>query len=319
MNAPAASAIGPRRVALLGGGGFIGSWASERLLAAGLELRILERPGVKPWRQFEPGERIEWRTGDASSTTDLTGILAGVDAVVHLASATLPSAGPTELKQELERDNAALASLLALFPALQIPRLVFMSSGGCVYGPAKHLPLDENHPTTPVNGYGNGKLAAEKLLLEASRNDDFSVQILRVANAYGARQRLDHRQGVITTFLHRARRGLPLIVYGDGSVRRDFIHAGDVAEAIASAVGHWGPSQVFNIGSGQATRIDALIHQIERLLDRPVEIEFQPDRSEDVPANALDCQRAFSELGWQPTISLQAGLEMTLNWIDDQF
>lgn len=317
MTEPSTTAFRPRRVALLGGGGFIGAWACERLLAKGVEVRVLERSGVKPWRSFDRNECIEWRTGDAGSLADLKAVLAGVDAVVHLASATLPGSGPDELALELERDRRALACLLEALPALQIPRLVFVSSGGCVYGPARRLPIDEDHPTRPVNDYGSGKLAAEAQMLEAAQRGRFDVKILRVANAYGARQRLDHRQGVVTTFLHRARQGLPLIVYGDGSVLRDFVHVSDVAEAIACALGHTGASQTFNIGSGQATRIDALIERIERLLERPVLTEFYPGRPGDVEANALDCGRARAELGWQPRVALAAGLEMTLAWIDE--
>jgi UDP-glucose 4-epimerase len=205
--------------------------------------------------------------------------------------------------------------LLDMMVAKKVGRIVFISSGGTVYGHPQYLPLDEAHPTNPEVSYGIVKLAIEKYLLLYERLHGIRVTILRVANPYGERQRTETAQGAVVAFLDRALRGLEVDIWGDGSVTRDYIYIGDVADAFARAVAYSGPERVFNIGSGTGTTLSDLLQHIERLLGRPVARRHLPGRSIDVPVNVLCNELARRELGWAPECSLDDGLQRTADWL----
>ena len=300
---------------LFGGGGFIGSAIADRLLRDGHELRIFERPRVEPYRAFTGDEKVEWVTGDLLSMHDLGAAIDGSDAVIHLVSTTLPKSSNDDPIYDVQTNLVASLQMLEAMRARDIRRIVFISSGGTVYGTPRRVPVDESHPTEPQVSYGIVKLAIEKYLLMYQRLHGFQARILRVANPYGERQRVATAQGAVGVFLHRALHDEPIEVWGDGSVIRDYIHVSDVAEAFARALVYEGPESVFNISSGQGVSLNELLAQLEGLLGRPVERRYLAGRSIDVPANVLDNSLARRELGWAPQVDLAQGLARTAEWM----
>lgn len=131
-----------------------------------------------------------------------------------------------------------------------IRKVVFISSGGTVYGDPLYVPIDEKHPTEPMVSYGITKLAVEKYMRMYARQGKIAPVILRVANPYGERQRIETAQGAVGIFIHRALCGEAIEIWGDGSVTRDFLYVQDVADAFARAVTYEGKEQIFNISSG---------------------------------------------------------------------
>jgi len=293
------------KVTVFGGGGFIGSAICDRLLRDGHALRIFERPRVDPYRAFAAGEDVEWVTGDLLSMHDLGAAIDGSDAVVHLVSTTLPKSSNDDPVYDVQTNLVASLQMLEAMRARDVRRIVFISSGGTVYGTPQRVPVDERHPTEPQVSYGIVKLAIEKYLLMYQRLHGFRTRILRVANPYGERQRVATAQGAVGVFLHRALRNEPIEVWGDGSVVRDYIYVADVAEAFAKALAYEGDESVFN----------ELLAQLEGLLGRPVERRYLAGRSIDVPANVLDNSLARRELGWSPQVDLARGLARTADWM----
>ena len=303
------------KVTVFGGGGFIGSAICDRLLRDGHALRIFERPRVDPYRAFAAGEDVEWVTGDLLSMHDLGAAIDGSDAVVHLVSTTLPKSSNDDPVYDVQTNLVASLQMLEAMRARDVRRIVFISSGGTVYGTPQRVPVDEAHPTEPQVSYGIVKLAIEKYLLMYQRLHGFRTRILRVANPYGERQRVATAQGAVGVFLHRALRNEPIEVWGDGSVVRDYIYVTDVAEAFAKALAYEGDQSVFNISSGQGVSLNELLAQLEGLLGRPVERRYLAGRSIDVPANVLDNSLARRELGWSPQVDLARGLARTADWM----
>ncbi|MFI5363036.1 MAG: NAD-dependent epimerase/dehydratase family protein [Elusimicrobiota bacterium] len=303
------------KITIFGGGGFIGSSVADRLLRDRHELRIFERPHVAPYRAFAPGERVEWISGDFHDVRDVSGAVEGSDAVVHLASSTLPKNSNDDPVLDVQANLVPTLRLLEVLAAQKIAKLVFISSGGTVYGVHESLPIDERHPTEPLVSYGIVKLAIEKHLGLSARLHGLKPVILRVANPYGERQRVEAAQGAVAVFLHRALRGLPVEVWGDGSVVRDFIHVSDVAEAFARAVEYSGPKSVFNIGSGVGTSLSDLISMLEKTLGKSIARRALPARPFDVPVSVLSNDLARQELKWKPSISMRKGLELTAAWM----
>lgn len=299
---------------IFGGGGFIGSAIADRLLQDGHELRIFERPRVEPYRQFFEFEKVRWMTGDLLSIHDVTAAVTGMDAVLHLVSFTLPKSSNDDILYDVQTNLVATIQLLNAMLAQNVKRLLFISSGGTVYGVPKYLPIDENHPTNPMVSYGITKLAIEKYLLMYQRLHGIRSTILRVSNPYGPRQRVETAQGAATVFLYRALHNIPIEIWGDGSVVRDYIYISDVANAFAMALTYMGDKSLFNISSATGTSLNELIAKIENTLGRRVARQYIESRPFDVPASVLDNTLATQELGWKPYINLEEGFIRTRDW-----
>lgn len=303
------------KILIFGGGGFIGSAIADRLLSDGHSLRIFERPRVEPYRQFLDGESVEWVTGDLMSNHDVGEAIDGMDVVLHLVSTTIPKTSNDDPIYDVQSNLVATLQMLNAMVERKVKRLVFISSGGTVYGPPEYLPIDERHPTEPQVSYGITKLALEKYLLMYQHLHGIKTTILRVTNPYGQRQRVETAQGAIGVFLSRVLKDQTVEIWGDGSVTRDYIYVADVADAFAAALAYEGPKSVFNISSGKGVTLNDLLSRIETALGTPIKTEYQPGRPYDVPVSVLDNSLASKELDWRPKVSLEEGLKLTAEWM----
>lgn len=303
------------RATIFGGGGFIGSAITDRLLRDGHDLRIFERPRVEPYRKFELCEHVEWVTGDLLSIHDVRAAIEGSDVVFHLISTTLPKSSNDDPIYDVQTNLVASLQLLNIMVEQKVRKIIFISSGGTVYGKPLYLPIDEAHPTEPQVSYGITKLAVEKYLLMYERIYGIKTVILRVANPYGERQRADTAQGAVAVFINRVLKGLPIEIWGDGSVTRDYIYISDVAEAFACAMHYSGAKSVFNISSGVGTSLNELIDMIERETGSRIVRKYRLSRPFDVPVSILDSSLACRELGWNTKIRLAEGIAKTVEWM----
>jgi len=235
---------------------------------------------------------------------------------VHLASSTVPATANEDPLQDVQTNLVGMLRLLqGLRAQAKQPRLLFASSGGAVYGRPQSVPLGETHPTVPMGAYGATKLVIEHHLRIEESLHGLPYRILRLSNPYGEWQRPHGVQGVIAVFAHRALHGLPLDVWGDGSVVRDFVYASDVGHAFAAAARHVGESRVFNVGGGAGHSVNHIIQTLEQLLGHAVERRVFPARPFDPPVNVLDIQRAQAELHWKPTVAFEEGVARALEWL----
>lgn len=303
------------RCLVLGGGGFLGSTIVDRLLAEGCFVRVFERPRVAPFRAFHRDEPVEWVTGDLVSAHDVGAAMEGIDTVIHLVSTTLPKGSNDDPVYDVQSNLVGSLQILNLMVKGGVSKLIFVSSGGTVYGPPQRLPIDETHPTDPQVSYGITKLAIEKYISLYRRMHGLSTCVLRLSNPYGERQRVETAQGAVAVFLHRALRGEPIEIWGDGSVTRDYVYVRDVADAFIAAVRYRGDGAVFNIGSGRGTSLNELLAIMEATLGRPIERRYLPGRPFDVKANVLDGTLAARELGWTARTSIEDGIARTAAWM----
>ncbi|WP_410009668.1 NAD-dependent epimerase/dehydratase family protein [Pantoea agglomerans] len=303
------------KLVVFGGGGFIGSAICDKLLNEGHELRIFERPRVPAYREFTAQEKVEWTTGDLGSIHDLTTAVEGMDGVVHLVSTTLPKSSNDDPVYDVQTNIVPSLHMLDAMVKANVKKIVFISSGGTVYGDPQYVPIDEKHPTEPVVSYGITKLTIEKYLHMYSKLHGLKTVTLRVANPYGERQRVETAQGAVGVFLHRALNNLPIEIWGDGSVQRDYIHVSDVASAFAKAVTYEGSKEVFNISSGMGTSLNDLISMIENVLSQKLNVKYQPGRDFDIAVNVLNNDLARQELQWKPEVTMPEGLERATTWL----
>lgn len=305
----------PVKCVVFGGGGFIGSTIVDQLLRCGHSVRIFERPRVAPYRRFQSSESVEWVTGDLFSRQDVNDAIDGMDVVYHLVSFTLPKSSNDDPIYDVQTNVLASLQMLNAMVSQKVPRIIFISSGGTVYGNPAYLPVDEKHPTEPMVSYGITKLTIEKYLMMYQRLHGIRAIVLRVTNPYGQRQRIETAQGAVGVFLDRALRGVPIEIWGDGTVTRDYLHVSDVANAFVSALDYGGPQSVFNISSGRGFSLNELLDHIDQVLQCKVQRHYLPGRAFDVPVNVLCNALAVKELRWSPAVELVAGLRQTVAWI----
>lgn len=305
------------RCVILGGGGFIGSWIVDHLLRVGHYVKVFDRPRVLPFREFSNNEKIEWVTGDFLNIMDISNAIKDVDVVIHLISTTLPKNSNDDLAYDVHTNVIGTIQMLNLMIKYGVKKIIYISSGGTIYGKPVYLPIDEYHPTDPVVSYGITKLTIEKYLHLFERMHGIKTITLRVANPFGERQRVETAQGAVSAFLRRALAGQPIEIWGDGSVVRDYIYISDVAEAFCSAINYNGQENTFNIGSGNGINLNDLIKLIENVIDKKITKIYLKARSFDVNVNVLNIKLAEKELKWKPTILLQDGIAKTSEWMQN--
>lgn len=300
---------------VLGGGGFIGSAVVDRLLQEKQSVRIFEQAGVSPRRIFNPHEEVDWVTGDFSNPSDVRNALEGIEFVIHLVSTVVPKSSNQNPLYDIESNLMGSVALLTAAVEAGVKKILFVSSGGTIYGKPVDLPIRENHPTDPICSYGVVKLAIEKYLGLFYQLYGLDYSILRISNPFGEGQKSNSGQGAVAVFLDKALKGKPIEIWGDGSVTRDYLYISDLADAFSRALFYDGPERVFNISSGQGTSLNQLVELIEGVLGQSVERIFHPARSFDVPVNILSNQLAREELGWSPKVQMRDGIVLTAAWM----
>ena len=298
-----------------GGGGFIGTHLCEALLAAGHAVRVLERPRLELDEARTVASQVEWVEGDFCNPADVKEAIAGCDVVYHLISTTLPKNSNENPVYDIESNTIATLRMLDLAKQEKIHKIVFVSSGGTVYGRPTRIPIPESHPTDPLCSYGIGKLMIEKYLSLYYYLHGLNYCIVRLSNPFGEHQRPLAAQGAVAVFLHKALQGETIEIWGDGSIVRDYHYVKDAVDALIKAMHYDGDCHLFNIGSGQGRSLNEVLAEIELLLGRPVARKYTPARAFDVPANVLDISLARKLLGWQPQTSFQEGLALTRDWM----
>jgi len=306
-------------VLVLGGKGFIGSHLVEALLKNGHSVRLFDRPSPTSVPGiFGPQSGLETVEGDFASEIDVAPALKDCEICFHLISTTLPKSSNVDPVFDIETNLSGTVRFLNQAVRNGVKKVVFVSSGGTVYGRTLQLPIDENHPTNPISSYGITKLAIEKYLGLYLELHGLEYSVLRLSNPYGERQRTDASQGVIAVFLAKALRGDALEIWGDGSVVRDYIHIADVTRALLAAASCHAEDRVLNIGSGQGTSLNEIIDVIGRVTGKEVARTYLKARSFDVPASVLCIDRAAKALGWHPEVPLVEGIKRTADWIMSQ-
>jgi UDP-glucose 4-epimerase len=228
---------------------------------------------------------------------------------------TLP--GPSNENPAYDVESNVIGTLNLLKQAVEkgVKKIIFSSSGGTVYGIPRCVPLPETHETNPVCSYGITKLAIEKYLALFHHLHNLDYTVLRLANPYGERQRIDSVQGAVAVFLGEALLRRPITIWGDGSAARDYFYISDLVDAFMAVIESDPPSKIYNIAAGRARSLNDILSVIREVTGLQPEVRYTPGRRLDVPVNCLDIQLAKNELGWQPEISWEEGIARTWAWL----
>ncbi|WP_323754012.1 NAD-dependent epimerase/dehydratase family protein [Marinobacter sp.] len=299
------------RALVIGGCGFIGSHVVDRLLSQGVRVRVYDR-SVERFRAMPTA--VDYRQGDFDDIATLAEALVDIDVVFHMLSTSVPATSNLDPVGDIEGNLIGTVRLLEVMRSAGVRRMVYLSSGGTVYGPPKTDPVSEDHPEQPISSYGIVKTAIEKYILMEQHLHGLKPVILRASNPYGPRQGHGGVQGVIGTYLWRVAGGEDIQVWGDGSVVRDFIHVGDLAELCAQCA-EANFTGIYNAGSGTGTSINEIIGAVRVATGRKIRPIYKPGRGFDVPRVVLDISAIQAQLQWHPKVTLNAGIKGTWDWI----
>ena len=297
------------RVMVTGGAGFVGSHIVDRLLARGDDVLVVDDLSTGSASNLPPG--VDLKEMDVASPKLLDVASAWrPEALTHAAAQ--PSVPASISDPLLDAHSNVMGGLQVLEAAVEAgaSQVVYINTGGALYGEPNYLPCDEDHPKRPLSPYGLSKLTMERyfrLMLPPS----VTLKVLRLANVYGPRQSPDGESGVTSIFVRRMLRGEPVTIDGDGLQTRDFVYVGDVAAAHELALRHPEPL-IANIGSGTGVSVNELFGVISTLTGYEHPPRHGPPRPGDVRHVVLDVTRARERLGWTATTSLADGLRQTV-------
>ena len=201
----------------------------------------------------------------------------------------------------------------------KVKKVIFLSSGGTVYGIEEKCPLKETSLTNPISSYGVQKLTIEKLLYLYRYIHGLDYRIIRLANPYGPYQRPNGVLGAISTFTYKTLKKEQIIVYGDGSVVRDYIYIDDAIYAIMKISNGDAEDRTFNIGSGYGVSIRQVLQTIKDVLSVDMDVIYIPGRDVDVPTNYLDISRFQKNYGLLELVSLEEGIIRTAKFMKKQY
>ena len=299
-----------------GGAGFIGSHLVDALLARGDAVAVIDdmssgNPGyLSPAADLHEMDIRDDGIGEVMHAVR-------PDVVFHGAAQISVSVSTREPKLDAETNILGTLNILDAMASAGASKMVFVSTGGAMYGEPEILPAPETAPARPAAPYGASKLAAENYLPIYKNLHGIDYSIIRPANVYGPRQDPHGEAGVVAIFTRAMLAGEPIKIFGDGTDERDYVYVEDVVDALISASDNPGTGP-YNVGSGIGTSVNEIESTLAELTGYSRAPEHFPPRPGDLRRISLDASLAKKELGWSPTTSLNDGLHQTVEWFRSQ-
>lgn len=297
-------------VLVLGSAGFVGSAICTRLNSIGHKVFALGRSEMG-----RSADGITHMRGSIEDRELLREALQQCQTVIYAASLTTPSTSARDPALEVTGNLLALARLLECAPDFPGRRLIYLSSGGAIYGDCAGNAREEDL-LRPRSYYGAGKAAAEALLHACAASTDWTTISLRPTNLYGPMQQVTKGFAIVPTLFDRALDGRAFNVWGDGSIVRDYCYIDDMVDAVLVTLAT-SPSEqlaVYNVASGHAISILELVDLCQQVSGRPIRVEHLPRRGVDVARIAPSNHAIISDLGWSPRTDMLTGLAHTWQW-----
>jgi len=299
------------KILVTGGAGFIGSHVVDLYVQAGHNVVVVDNLSTGRREHVHPAARFY--KVDICDAAALDAVLAAERPEVVNHHAALVSVRESVEQPARYAEVNILGSINVLESSRRhgVRKVIYISTGGAVYGEPQYLPVDENHPCVPLCPYGASKYTIEHYLRLYSRLYGLRYTILRYANVYGPRQDPFGEAGVVAIFAHQMLTGRQAVINGSGEQTRDFLYVEDYARANLLAL-EQGDDQTYNLGSGTETSVNELFRLMAAITRYSGPEVHGPPRPGEVFRIYLDVNKAKRELGWRPETSLEDGLRRTV-------
>jgi UDP-glucose 4-epimerase len=304
-----------QEVLLIGGMGYVGRRLQKPLMTAGYRIHVIDRKVPEQ----KGTENIEFHESLLSDEAVLRNVLPHCAAVFFLASDSVPTTTAGSPLLEGKLNLLPFLKFLKIFQDYGHAHLVYLSSGGTIYGNPESTPVHESSQVAPISYHGAGKAAIEAFLHACSSQCGNRVTIIRPSNLYGPGQPYVPGFGLIRSMMEKLKRDQPVEIWGDGEIVRDYLYIDDF---IAACLVCMQPEKqqkryrTFNVSSGRSLSINQLCNAIEAVTGRRLKRVYLPGRAIDVKTVILDYSRIKKELGWEPVVGINEGMRRTWEWIE---
>lgn len=302
------------KITILGAAGFIGTNLAIRL-SKNNDVTVVDQNMIYFDNMKKLNLQLNYKVAQFSVDFDYDNLLKDTEVLYHLVSTTVPTTSNQHISEELMANVVVTSKILEACVRNNVQKVVFISSGGTVYGKESFCPIKEETITNPINSYGIQKLTIEKLLFLYNYLYNLDYRIIRLSNPYGPYQRPNGVLGVVTTFTYKALKNEEIVVYGDGSVIRDFIFIDDAIHGILNIANGNGKYKLYNLGYGKGTSVNQVIRGIENVLNKKLSVRYIDGRKADVPINYLDIDRYEADFGALNPVSLEEGIKKTVDFM----
>lgn len=299
------------KVLVIGGSGFLGSAIVKRLMIVGYDVASYSR---------NKGLLVEgvdhWIKGDILDQIALKKALLGVDLVIHSADSVKGSSSVINNGVPDMQNIEGMINLLSVMRESSVKRLIFLSSGGTVYGNNNDFLVDEFSALEPISFYGIQKVAVEHLLRIARIGWGLEYMVIRPSNPYGEGQDGIGAQGLIGVIIRNFLQNKRTTIFGNGEIVRDYIYISDFIDFVVRSL-HFNDYCIYNCGSGTGSSVNEVISQVEEAVGAKILLQYKPSRPHDVQRIVLNCNRAKVNLDWHPRTSLNEGIKKHYKWLKD--
>jgi len=301
------------KILVTGGAGFIGSHVVDLLVAQGFEVVIVDDLSTgrasnlnlaAKFYQVDIRSPQLWEVFEAEKP----------DYVSHHAAQMDVRRSVAQPLFDADINILGSINLIETAKDFNVKRFIYISTGGAVYGEPESLPCDESHPVNPICQYGASKHTVEHYLYMYHVNYGLKYTVLRYPNVFGPRQDPHGEAGVVAIFTGKMLAGEAVMINGDGNQTRDFVYVGDCAKAnhLALTVDH--QPGIYNLGWGRPTSINEICSVLVNITGYTLPIEYGAAKVGETRHIYLDASKIKKDLGWEPTITLEQGLEKTVDY-----
>jgi len=305
------------KILVTGGAGFIGSHIVDALIEAGHDVVVIDdlftghEKNVNPKTQFYKLDIRNVAVSDLFAAEKF-------DIVYHQAARGNVRASMVDPMIYADVNVKGGINLLECCRKFKTKKIIYSSTGGCVYGELQYMPADEKHPIQPRDPYGASKASFELYLPVYAMNYGLDFTILRYPNVYGPRQDPLGEAGVVSIFIGQMLRSIQPIINGDGEQVRDYVYVSDVVNANVLALTK-GDSGIYNLGWGAGVSVNRIFRSLKMMTNCFFDEMHGPAKLGEVRNCYLNAEKANRELGWQPQVKIEDGLQRTLSFFQPIF
>jgi UDP-glucose 4-epimerase len=299
------------KILVTGGAGFIGSHVVDLFLSNGYEVVIVDN--LSTGRESNLNPKATFYKVDIRDPK-LEDIFAREqpDYISHHAAQMDVRRSVAQPLFDAEVNILGSLNVIECARSYGVKKFVYISSGGAAYGEPVYLPCDENHPINPICQYGASKHIVEHYLYMYRVNYGLEYSVLRYPNVFGPRQDPHGEAGVIAIFIGKMLRNEPVVINGDGEQQRDYVFVTDCARANLLTLN--APSGIYNLGAGQGTTVNQLFTALGKMTGYQQKAVYGPAKLGETRFIYLNAAKANKEMAWQPFISLEEGLQHTVDY-----
>lgn len=300
------------RILVTGGAGFIASHVSDRLLALGQQVAIVDNLSTGK-KENLPAGAVFYEIDIRDKAMDKVFEKEKPQVVVHHAAHANVAESVRNPGYDASVNIGGSINLFECCVKHEVEKVVFASTGGALYGEACYLPADEAHPIDPVSPYGVSKHAVEQYLYAYRQNHGLDYVVLRYPNVYGPRQDPHGEAGVVAIFSLLLLTGQRPTIFGDGSKTRDYCYVSDIVDANVLALSNE-LNGTYNLGRGIEVSDSEVFETVQEAVGSQIEPDFAPVRAGEVEHIALDAAKAERDMGWKWKVDLIDGVAESVTY-----